>query len=1680
MKNITDSSIRFSVITEGSLIQTGFLDASLNEPTQHIPYTPVNMYVVQEVEAASIGDILVAERSGEDLIVTLRSLEDSQPHLALKNFFAHNGQLHQITQDGEFIRSLSAQDNPQQGQITFSAQPLGHIEQQPLSQALSMLHEVSLSEANDAASQPAMMAMAFLMQDEAPKITHALDQVGARQGSLKSGNVTDDQWAVLEGSGKPGATLEIIEGTQVIGEVLVGANGLWSFTPEEKYSESGHVLVARDKASGQSSDGFTLIVDSVAPSRAVIDSISSDNNGTTLIEKNGYTNDNTPLIKGHAEALSVVGIYNGKTMIGTALADATGAWEFSSAFTFPDGAYTITAKAVDFAGNTGLGSLPYTMTIDTLPPAVPAILQASDDFGAQQGTLNSGDLTDDRTPTLSGKAEPGVTVFINDNGKLLGTTMAGVNGNWSFTPLAPLADGEHHFTTSARDQAGNSSNAESDAFTLVLGEDRTSTPTIDSLTDDVGSIQGILKQGDYTDDATPTLRGKSQAGDTVKIFDNGIFIGETEANSSGEWVFTPHPALKEGQHAFQVQALDATHSPSALSSAFEIVLDLTPPDASNLRITGIYDDVGTITGNVVHGGRTDDQKPGISGTGPVGETVIVFVTDAQGQREVGRVEVSNNGTWTLEVQEALSLGTHTFTAVAIDTAGNATPHSNGYKVTVTTNDTIGGFDLGGSQTSGGAINTTVVGDQNNPQVTKLTNGNLVVTWQGSNNGYDVYMQLMDPTGTQKIGREQMVNQRHINNQDSPQVVALADGGFLVVFESYQASALDNSGDAVFARKYGADGAAQTDEFLVNQTTVGAQRAASALALPDGGYIISWYSQQSGGSIVQRTYDAHNQPVGNEVIVKSGGAVDAVGGPEMVLLGDTGWFLTVWCGTDTMSTGVNGKLQKIDGSAVGPNLIMNTTLDASQQFPDVITLKDGSFIVMWDSGDSKAVGSDIRAAHYSFDPVTGATTLIGNGDFIVNEYQAGKQYKPVGVALEDGGYILFWGSEGGDGDGSAIFAQRFDANSNKVGHEFLVNPTTWGNQGSGWDNTDLTHILDATLMDDGNVFVTWNSDKIDPSGFGIEGVVVDIDAGFYSEFIVNTTTAGNQERSVTTKLPSGGFIVVWDSWHLGTTNSEVMAQVFDASGIPVGKEFTVNTITAGIQRRPSVTTLEDGDVIVSWHSNENGRDVIRTQRYEGDSTSGLTPIGSSSRVNADTSQENRDSTIIALDNGGYVVTWIAVSGGQWSVMARQFDKNGIATTPDDMLVTKTAITGDNPATWHISTVETLADGRLVFGYAKQKSGTDIAFKIYDPQSKTFGPEVMVNQTTAGNQTAAGIAKLSNGNFVMTWDSNDNSGADQGGWGMWARIYTPDGVAVGNEFLVNTYTPYDQKNGYAIARPGGGFIVIYESSADTNPGLNTLGIYAQFFDDAGSRIGQELQLNQLVAGDQIKPDVAFLEDGRLFVTWTDYGVGDGGGSAIKGRIIDLDSTLNLGSTVQEKGANEEHVTLTLADNTDHGSLWMLLDDGSTSGLMLSGESLSAVRGGAGDDVIGITNTSFTSIHGGEGIDTLLLDGKNMALDLDALVDRITGIEKIDLGQGNANSLSLSASALDGLGQTDMVMADGKNQLVINGDGSNALQLLDTQSESWMEAGEAEIGGVIYHTYIAGATELLVEQNIHVTVM
>ncbi|WP_337265130.1 Ig-like domain-containing protein, partial [Serratia sp. MMO-24] len=69
--------------------------------------------------------------------------------------------------------------------------------------------------------------------------------------------------------------------------------------------------------------------------------------------------------------------------------------------------------------------------------------------------MTSGSATDDPTPTLSGRAEANSIVKVYDQNGLLGSAQTDASGQWSFTPTSKLAEGEHRFTVTATDKAGN-------------------------------------------------------------------------------------------------------------------------------------------------------------------------------------------------------------------------------------------------------------------------------------------------------------------------------------------------------------------------------------------------------------------------------------------------------------------------------------------------------------------------------------------------------------------------------------------------------------------------------------------------------------------------------------------------------------------------------------------------------------------------------------------------------------------------------------------------------------------------------------------------------------------------------------------------------------------------------------------------------------------------------------------------------------------------------------------------------------------------------------------------------------------------------------------------------------------------------------------------------------------------
>ena len=176
------------------------------------------------------------------------------------------------------------------------------------------------------------------------------------------------------------------------------AAGAWSYTTAA-LANGAHSLTATatDAAgnTGAASAALSVTIDTTAPVAPSIASFSTDS-GTV---GDGITNDNTLTLTGTAEANSTVKVYDGATLLGSAAANGSGAWSYTTA-ALANGAHSLTATATDAAGNTGVASAALSVTIDTTAPVAPTIAS----FSTDSGTVGDG-ITNDNTLTLTGTAE---------------------------------------------------------------------------------------------------------------------------------------------------------------------------------------------------------------------------------------------------------------------------------------------------------------------------------------------------------------------------------------------------------------------------------------------------------------------------------------------------------------------------------------------------------------------------------------------------------------------------------------------------------------------------------------------------------------------------------------------------------------------------------------------------------------------------------------------------------------------------------------------------------------------------------------------------------------------------------------------------------------------------------------------------------------------------------------------------------------------------------------------------------------------------------------------------------------------------------------------------------------------------------------------------------------------------
>ncbi len=259
------------------------------------------------------------------------------------------------------------------------------------------------------------------------------------------------------------------------------------------------------------------------------------------------------------------------------------------------------------------------------------------------------------------------------------------------------------------------------------------------------------------------------------------------------------------------------------------------------------------------------------------------------------------------------------------------------------------------------VNTTTNGSQSLPRVDSRNSGDFMVVWQttgGLDGDAEAVFGQSYATGAVRRGPEFQANTYFEDGQTEPSVAALGDSGNYVIV--WGSMGQDNGiGYGVYGQIVDQQGAAVGEEFIVNTEISGQQQNPDVAALPDGGFVVVWQSfpgqDGDGAGVFGQAYTSSGTRSGLEFQVNT----FAPGHQTLPRIAsfDDGTFLVVWqscpsgdsaSGGDGDGCGIYG--QKFDAPAMPSGGIFqaNQYNTGNQERPDLATFSNKAFVIVWNS------------------------------------------------------------------------------------------------------------------------------------------------------------------------------------------------------------------------------------------------------------------------------------------------------------------------------------------------------------------------------------------------------------------------------------------------------------------------------------------------------------------------------------------------------------------------------------------------------------------------------------------------------------------------------------------------------------------------------------------------------------
>ncbi|WP_349601323.1 beta strand repeat-containing protein [Azospirillum argentinense] len=1084
------------------------------------------------------------------------------------------------------------------------------------------------------------------------------------------------------------------------------------------------------------------------------------------------------------------------------------------------------------------------------------------------------------------------------------------------------------------------------------------------------------------------------------------------------------------------------------------------------------------------------------------------------------------------------------------------------------------FNADGSYDGGQfRANITGAGDQFAPMVLANPNDDGFSVWWQSNNqdgsSYGIFRRRFDASGNAVDATDQRVNVYTTNNQAEVSVTNLANGHSVAVWSSYQQG---GQGNAIVGRIFTPTGA--SSEFYVSAPTSPNPQAYSAqpmvTGLADGTFVVVWESYGAAGSattdrnISAQRFSAAGVKLGSEFVVHAPDATEQRL-PMITALVDGGYVVAWMASSDGSGTGISARIFNADGTARGEEFRVNDWTFDGQTQPSVTALADGNFLVMWTAGGGLD-GSDNGVFARRFDA---NGQRIGE-EFQVNAVSAGTQYLGWASARADGGFVATWSTP--DGSDMGIATRVFSASGvapvvdarvvNMAVNEAMTaeglfhNGHSQGPAGiqAGLQQVVLYELRDLTDRADGGYFTVngvvqsaGSTIRVSTAELGTVRFVAGTRAGneafevrasdgsqwsnwsqgtvtvlqplpelsARNQMLVNTVQANDQQWSAVASLVGGGHVVVWASNSQDGSGYGIYAQRFGENGAALGGNMRINTYTVSDQFAPAVVATRNGGFAVFWQSNgqDGSGSGIFGQRYD---SAGI-PLGQEFRVSGTVASDQHQVAVTPLADGRFVAVYSNhVPNVGSTILGRIYDSNfqQIPSAEFNVALPPTETTlpfNPNPA------VAGLQDGSFVVvwhTYTGTTANVDVVMQRFSSTGVKLGDETLVHDANSYTQAYPMVAGLADGGYVVVWQTA-TGGVDADSVG---RLFNADGTARGAQFTVSVRTAGAQTPTSVIAMSDGGFIVAYASPDAGDPN----GVYAQRFDAFGNRLGDEIQLAQTTAGYQHRPSLAARPDGGFVAG---FGTPDSSGWGIATRVwvgsIEPFVSELIGTDLADTlvGGVDRHRIVGLGgdDSLVGGAGNDLLEGGAGADTLDGGAGGDTMMGGAGDDIyivddlrdcvseasgggidevrttlstyqigagienlryigtgsfIGTGNSLDNRITGGSGSDSLAGDDGSDTLDGGGGADTLIGGNGDDVYLVNAANVSIVEAASQGIDEVRTTLTTymlGSNVEILTYTGSGAFAGTGNDLDNLIRGGSGNdtlAGGLGLDTLVGGA--------------